>query len=103
MQKIQTLTKADLAFAIHRKVNLSIAESNRIVRSVFDEIMDSLLRGESVKILHFGSFNIKEKKERIGRNPRTMQEFIITKRKVISFWPSDTLKNRINKNKEIKK
>ena len=96
MLDIKTLTRADLAESIYQEVGLSVAESNRIVRSVFEEIIDSLLRGESVKITNFGSFYTKEKKARIGRNPKTLQEFIIKERRVISFYLSNSLKLRIN-------
>ncbi len=95
----KTITRADLAEAVYEEVGLSRNESAEFVESVLDIISDTLVSGEHVKISGFGSFYIKEKSERIGRNPKTGVEAVIEPRKVLVFRASHTLKDRINNEK----
>jgi integration host factor subunit alpha len=92
----RTLTRADLTDAVYRRVGLSRSESAALVESVLDEICDALVRGEAVKLSSFGSFLVRSKAERVGRNPKTGVEVPITPRRVMVFKPSNTLKAAIN-------
>ncbi|MGA9444144.1 MAG: integration host factor subunit alpha [Methyloceanibacter sp.] len=92
----KTLTRADLAEAVFKKVGLPRNESAEIVELVLREIVSSLQRGEQVKLSSFGSFGIREKGERIGRNPKTGKEVPITPRRVLVFRASNIMKQRIN-------
>lgn len=92
----KTLTRADLAEAVFQKVGLPRNESAELVEMVLKEIVQSLERGETVKLSSFGSFGIREKGERIGRNPKTGQEVPITPRRVLVFRASNIMKQRIN-------
>jgi integration host factor subunit alpha len=90
-----TLTRMDLAEAVFREVGLSRHESAQLVESVLAHISDALVRGEQVKISSFGTFSVREKNERIGRNPKTGEEVPITPRRVLSFRPSHLMKDRV--------
>ena len=92
----KTLTRADLADAVVQRVGLPRNESADLVEKVLDEIIGSLERGESVKLSSFGSFGIREKSERMGRNPKTGEEVPITPRRVLVFRASNIMKERIN-------
>jgi len=92
----KTLTRADLAEAVFQKVGLPRNESAEIVELVLREIVSSLERGQTVKLSSFGSFGIRDKGERIGRNPKTGQEVPITPRRVLVFRASNIMKQRIN-------
>lgn len=92
----RTITRADLADAVYEQVGLSRNESSDLVETVLEEISQSLVSGEAVKISSFGSFSIREKGERIGRNPKTGVEVPILPRKVLVFRASHVLKDRIN-------
>jgi integration host factor subunit alpha len=92
----KTLTRADLAEAVVHKVGLPRNESQELVELVLSEIASSLARGDSVKLSSFGSFGIRQKGRRVGRNPKTGQEVPITPRKVLVFRPSNIMKDRIN-------
>jgi integration host factor subunit alpha len=92
----RTITRADLAEAVYEEVGLSRNESSELVETVIEEISDALVGGDNVKISSFGSFSIKEKGERIGRNPKTGVEVPISPRKVLVFRASHVLKDRIN-------
>lgn len=92
----KTLTRADLAEAVVRKVGLPRNESQELVELVLSEISGSLARGEQVKLSSFGSFGIRQKGERMGRNPKTGEEVPITPRSVLVFRPSNIMKDRIN-------
>jgi len=92
----KTLTRADLAEAVVRKIGLPRNESQELVELVLGEISASLARGEQVKLSSFGSFGIRQKGERVGRNPKTGKEVPITPRKVLVFRPSNIMKERIN-------
>lgn len=91
-----TVTRADLSEAVYHEVGLSRNESASLVESVLDEISDALVRGEPVKISSFGSFAVRHKGQRVGRNPKTGEEVPILPRKVLVFRASHVLKNRIN-------
>jgi integration host factor subunit alpha len=92
----KTVTRADLYEAVYQKVGLSRTESSQLVEMLLKEICDCLERGESVKLSSFGSFIVRSKSARIGRNPKTGVEAAITPRKVMVFKPSNVLKARIN-------
>lgn len=96
----ETLTRAQLTEAVYEEVGLSRNESADLVESVLAEMSDALIRGEAVKISSFGSFTLRQKAQRIGRNPKTGKEVPILPRKVIIFKPSHVLKNRINSSQE---
>jgi integration host factor subunit alpha len=90
------ITRADLAEAIYRRVGLSRVESAELVELVLNEICDEIASGNNVKLSSFGSFLVRSKGERIGRNPKTGVEVPITPRKVMVFKPSNILKSRVN-------
>lgn len=92
----KTLTRADLADAVVRKVGLPRNESQEMVEFVLGQISGSLSHGEGVKLSSFGSFGIRQKGQRIGRNPKTGEEVPITPRRVLVFRPSNIMKERIN-------
>ncbi len=92
----KTVTRADLSEAVYQEIGLSRNESAAFVESVLHEIADALTRGEVVKISSFGSFSVRQKGQRIGRNPKTGEEVPILPRKVLVFRPSHVLKNLIN-------
>lgn len=91
-----TVTRAQLSEAVYQEVGLSRNESADLVESVLDEIADALARGEMVKISSFGSFQVRQKGQRVGRNPKTGEEVPILPRRVLVFRASHVLKNRIN-------
>ena len=91
-----TITRAQLSEAVYEEVGLSRNESADLVDLVLDEMSNALTVGDSVKISSFGSFTIRQKSERMGRNPKTGEEVPILPRRVIIFKPSHVLKNRIN-------
>lgn len=88
----QTITRQDLSEVIFRKTSIPRKMSNKIIDEIIQEITGSLEKGENVKIAKFGTFSLREKKERIGRNPKTKEEFVISARKVVLFKPSSTIK-----------
>ena len=87
---------ADLSEAVYQEVGLSRNESAELVESVLSEVSGALVRGEMVKISSFGSFAVRQKGKRIGRNPKTGEEVPILPRRVLVFRASHVLKNRIN-------
>jgi integration host factor subunit alpha len=95
MRSMSTLTRADLADAINRKVGLSRAESMAMVEAILDRMGAALEAGENVKISGFGTFLLRDKNERVGRNPKTGIEVPITPRRVLTFRASQMLKDRI--------
>ncbi|RFB80299.1 integration host factor subunit alpha [Methylovirgula sp. 4M-Z18] len=92
----KTVTRADLAEAVYQRVGLSRIESAELVETVLSEISQVVARGETVKLSSFGSFVVRSKSERIGRNPKTGVEVPITPRRVMVFKPSNILKASIN-------
>ncbi len=91
----KTLTRMDLSEAVFREVGLSRNESAQLVETVLDEMSDALARGEQVKISSFGTFSIRDKSARIGRNPKTGEEVPINPRRVLTFRPSHLMKDRV--------
>ncbi len=91
-----TVTRAQLSEAVYQEVGLSRNESSDLVETVLKEISDALSRGEAVKISSFGSFMVRQKGLRIGRNPKTGQEVPIRPRRVLVFRASHVLKHRVN-------
>src|ERR671926_1655001 len=91
-----TVTRARLSEAVYHEVGLSRNESAELVESVIAEISDALERGEMVKISSFGSFAVRQKGRRVGRNPKTGEEVPINPRRVLVFRASHTLKHQIN-------
>ncbi|MEE2566663.1 integration host factor subunit alpha [Hyphobacterium marinum] len=92
----KTLTRADLAEAVHRDVGLTRQESSDLVQSMLGMISDTLASGQSVKLSSFGSFQLRDKSGRIGRNPKTGEEVPIDPRRVLVFKPSQVLKEKID-------
>ena len=93
----KTVTRADLTEAVYREVGLSRKESAQLVESVIEQISSTLARGESVKISSFGTFSVRDKAQRIGRNPKTGEQVPILPRRVLVFRASHVLKNRMNR------
>lgn len=91
----KTLTKADIVEGIHNQVGFSKKDASEIVEKVFEAVKKSLERGESVKLSGFGKFEVRQKRERRGRNPQTGEEIKITARKVLSFSPSQLLRQAL--------
>ena len=91
-----TVTRAQLSEAVYQEVGLSRNESADLVESILSEMSKSLSGGKMVKISSFGSFSIRSKSQRIGRNPKTGEEVPILPRRVLIFRPSHVLKNRVN-------
>ena len=92
----KTVTRAQLGEAVYQEVGLSRNESGDLVEAVLKEISDALVRGDSVKISSFGSFSVRSKGQRVGRNPKTGEEVPILPRRVLVFRASHVLKSRIN-------
>lgn len=92
----RTITRADLSEAVYQKVGLSRTESTALVELVLREISDCLAKGETVKLSSFGSFVVRQKGQRVGRNPKTGVEVPIPPRRVMVFKPSNILKSKIN-------
>ena len=93
-----TVTRAQLSEAVYQEVGLSRNESAQLVESVLGEICNSLVEGENVKVSSFGSFSVRQKGGRIGRNPKTGEEVPIAPRRVLVFRPSHVLKAQVNGN-----
>lgn len=91
----RTLTRMDLSEAVFREVGLSRNESAQLVEAVLAHMSDALVSGESVKISSFGTFNVRDKAARVGRNPKTGQEVPIHPRRVLTFRPSHLMKERV--------
>ena len=91
----KTLTRIELSEAVYREVGLSRNESAELVETVLNQISNALIKGEQVKISAFGTFSTRNKKQRIGRNPKTGKEIPITSRRVISFKASQIMKEKV--------
>jgi integration host factor subunit alpha len=91
----KTLTRMDLSEAVFREVGLSRSESAQLVESVLQHVSDALVAGETVKISSFGTFTVRSKAARMGRNPKTGEEVPISPRRVLSFRPSHLMKDRV--------
>jgi integration host factor subunit alpha len=92
----RTVTRADLSESVFQEVGLSRNESSDLVETILGEVVEALARGESVKISSFGSFTVRDKGQRVGRNPKTGQEVPILPRRVLVFRASNVLKSLIN-------
>ncbi len=92
----RTITRADLSESVFQEVGLSRNESSDLVETILGEVVEALARGESVKISSFGSFTVRDKGQRVGRNPKTGQEVPILPRRVLVFRASNVLKSLIN-------
>ncbi|MBP7240475.1 integration host factor subunit alpha [Amaricoccus sp.] len=92
----KTLTRMELSEAVFRAVGLSRNESADLVESVLEHISEALVRGETVKISSFGTFSVRSKSARIGRNPKTGDEVPIEPRRVLAFRPSHIMKERVD-------
>ena len=92
----RTITRADLSEAVYEKVGLSRSESSQLVEMILAEMLETLERGENVKLSSFGSFVLRDKRERIGRNPKTGVEAVIEARRVLVFRPSPIMKQRVS-------
>jgi integration host factor subunit alpha len=95
MAIVGTLTRADLSDALQREVGLSRADSAKLVEEILDHMCDALARGENVKISGFGTFVLRDKGQRIGRNPKTGVEVPIAPRRVLTFRASQMMRDRI--------
>lgn len=95
-QSIRTTTRADLAEAVHHHTGLGRSEASKYVEMVLDEIFESIVSREDVKLSSFGAFLVRAKRERQGRNPKTGESAKITARLVVTFKPSNVLRARIN-------
>ena len=96
----KTLTRQDISEALYRQIGLSKHESAIMLESVLKQISNALIDGESVKLSSFGTFYPRQKKERVGRNPKTGVTATINARRVITFKPSKLMKERINKSEK---
>jgi integration host factor subunit alpha len=95
MSDAGTMTRADLAEAIHRQVGLSRADSGKMVEGILRHMCGALAKGENVKISGFGTFVLRDKGERVGRNPKTGVEVPIAPRRVLTFRASQMMRDRI--------
>lgn len=91
----KTLTRMDLSEAVFREVGLSRNESAQLVEAVLEHMSNALVNGEQVKISSFGTFSVRDKSARIGRNPKTGEEVPINPRRVLTFRPSHLMKDRV--------
>ena len=91
-----TLTRSEIAHAVHLEIGLSRNESSKLVEDVIEKMTECFVKGENVKLSSFGTFSVRSKKERIGRNPKTKEIKIISPRNVILFKPSKEFKKLIN-------
>ncbi len=90
-----TLTRADLAEALHKQVGLSRTESSQVVEQILRHLCEALSNGDHVKISGFGTFMLRDKGERVGRNPKTGEEVPIAPRRVLTFRASQMMRERI--------
>ena len=93
----KTVTRADLVEALAKRANMQRADANRLLTRMLEMMQDSLVDGETVKLSRFGNFNVRAKRQRIGRNPKTGEEVSITPRRVVTFRPSQMLREFVEK------
>lgn len=93
----KTVTRADLVEALAKRANMQRADANRLLTRMLEMMQDSLVGGETVKLSRFGNFNVRAKRQRIGRNPKTGEEVPITPRRVVTFRPSQMLREFVEK------
>ena len=94
---MRTVTRSDIAETLYQEVGLSRKDSGEILDMVLEEVTNELVKGNNVKISSFGTFTVRQKNTRIGRNPKTGVEAELSSRKVISFKPSQTMRSSLNK------
>lgn len=95
MSEVPTLTRADLAEAIEREIGISRKDARGLVDQILDNMSDALAKGENVKIKNFGTFVIRDKSSRMGRNPKTLEPVEITPRRVLTFRASNQIRDKI--------
>lgn len=93
----KTVTRADLVEALARRANMQRADANRLLTRMLEMMQDALVDGDTVKLSRFGNFNVRAKRQRIGRNPKTGEEVPITPRRVVTFRPSQMLRDFVEK------
>lgn len=93
----KTITRADLVEALARRANMQRADANRLLTRMLEMMQDSLVEGDTVKLSRFGNFNVRAKRQRVGRNPKTGEEVPITPRRVVTFRPSQMLREFVEK------
>jgi integration host factor subunit alpha len=93
----KTITRADLVEALARRADMQRADANRLLTRLLEMIEDELVAGNTVKLSRFGNFNVRAKRQRIGRNPKTGEEVPITPRRVVTFRPSQMLREFVEK------
>lgn len=93
----KTVTRADLVEALARRANMQRTDANRLLSRMLEMMQQSLVDGETVKLSRFGNFNVRAKRQRVGRNPKTGEEVPITPRRVVTFRPSQMLREFVEK------
>jgi integration host factor subunit alpha len=93
----KTITRADLVEAVARRTALQRADANHLLTRMLDMVQDALVAGQAVKLSRFGNFNVRAKRQRIGRNPKTGEEVPITPRRVVTFRPSQMLREFVER------
>ena len=93
----KTVTRADLVEALAKRANIQRADANRLLTRMLEMMQDSMVEGETVKLSRFGNFNVRAKRQRVGRNPKTGEEVPITPRRVVTFRPSQMLREFVEK------
>lgn len=93
----KTITRADLVEALARRSSMQRADANRLLTRMLEVVQEALVDGEMVKLSRFGNFNVRAKRQRIGRNPKTGEEVPITPRRVVTFRPSQMLREFVEK------
>ncbi|MEZ5956111.1 MAG: integration host factor subunit alpha [Hyphomonadaceae bacterium] len=93
----KTVTRADLVEALAKRANMQRADANRLLTRMLEMMQDSMVEGETVKLSRFGNFNVRAKRQRVGRNPKTGEEVPITPRRVVTFRPSQMLREFVEK------
>ena len=91
----KTITRADLVEALAKRANMQRADANRLLTRMLEMMQDALVDGDTVKLSRFGNFNVRAKRQRIGRNPKTGEEVPISPRRVLTFRPSHLMKDRV--------
>ena len=93
----KTVTRADLVEALAKRANVQRSEAGRLLTAMLDHIQDALVAGTTVKLSRFGNFTVRAKRQRVGRNPKTGEEVPITPRRVVTFRPSQMLRDFVEK------
>ena len=93
----KTITRADLVESLARRADMQRADANRLLTRMLEMIEDTLVAGDTVKLSRFGNFNVRAKRQRIGRNPKTGEEVPITPRRVVTFRPSQMLREFVER------